>query len=69
MFLVGLFLVGGTAELGRWFLAALIVAGALMLYQQHLIKERNPQQCLAAFLNNAWAGAVVFAGIALDYYL
>jgi 4-hydroxybenzoate polyprenyltransferase len=69
VFLVGLFLVGRIVELRIWFLVALVLAGALMLYQQHLIRERDPQQCFAAFLNNAWAGGFVFGGIALHYYL
>jgi 4-hydroxybenzoate polyprenyltransferase len=40
-----------------------------MLYQQHLIKERDPQGCFRAFLNNAWAGGIVFAGVGLAYLL
>ena len=69
MFLAGLFLVGQNAELGEWFLAGLIPAGVLMAYQQYLIKDRDPQRSLAAFLNNAWAGGLVFAGIVLAYLL
>ncbi|MEE9570510.1 MAG: 4-hydroxybenzoate octaprenyltransferase [Gammaproteobacteria bacterium] len=69
MFLAGLFLVGQNAELGEWFLAGLIPAGVHMAYQQYLIKDRDPQRSLAAFLNNAWAGGLVFAGIVLAYLL
>ena len=69
MFLAGLFLVGQSAELGVWYLAGLIPAGTLMLYQQYLIKDRDPQRSLVAFLNNAWAGGCVFIGIALAYFL
>ncbi|MFL2546508.1 MAG: 4-hydroxybenzoate octaprenyltransferase [Candidatus Rariloculaceae bacterium] len=68
MFLVGLFLVGQTAELGSWFLISLVPVALLMLYQQHLIKERDPKRCFIAFLNNAWAGGLVFVGIALNYF-
>ena len=67
MFLAGLFLVGQNAELGRWYLAGLSAAGILMVYQQYLIKDRDPQRSLSAFLNNAWAGGCVFAGIVLAY--
>lgn len=67
MFLVGLFLVGQNAKLGWWYLAGLLAAGVLMVYQQHLIKDRDPRRSLAAFLNNAWAGGCVFVGIALAY--
>ena len=69
MFLAGLFLVGGSAELGEWYVAGLVPAGVLMVYQQHLIKDRDPQRSLAAFLNNAWVGGWVFVGIALTYVL
>ena len=67
MFLAGLFLVGQNAEPGRWYLAGLSAAGILMVYQQYLIKDRDPQRSLSAFLNNAWAGGCVFAGIVLAY--
>jgi 4-hydroxybenzoate polyprenyltransferase len=69
MFLLGLHLVGQSAELGLWYQVSLVPAGALMLYQQHLIKERDPQGCFRAFLNNAWAGGIVFAGLGLAYLL
>ena len=69
MFLLGLFLVGQSEELGLWYQVALVPVGALMLYQQYLIKARDPQRCFAAFLNNAWAGGLVFAGIALAYFV
>ena len=65
LFLVGLFLVGQNAEFGVWYLSGLITAGVLMVYQQYLIKDRDPQRSLAAFLNNAWVGGCVFVGIAL----
>ena len=38
-----------------------------MLYEHNLIKERDPDKCLQAFLNNHYIGAAVFFGIALDY--
>jgi len=68
MFLFGLLLVGQSAELGREYLVGLVPAGALMLYQQHLIKDRDPQRSFNAFLNNAWAGGFVFVGILFAYY-
>ncbi len=68
MFLVGLLLVGQSAELGPEYLAGLVPAGALMLYQQYLIKDRDPQRSFSAFLNNAWAGGFVFVGILFAYY-
>ena len=65
--LAGLALVGGSAELGRWYYAGLVVAAALAVYQQILIKDREPARCLRAFLNNAWFGGAVFTGIVLDH--
>ena len=32
-----------------------------------LIRERKPDQCIRAFLNNNYFGMSVFIGIALDY--
>ena len=63
----GLVLVGQRAALGGWYLAALGVAAALFAYQQWLIRGRAPAGCFRAFLNNNAVGAVIFAGIALQY--
>ncbi len=68
MFLAGLLLVGQSAELSTEYLAGLVPAGALMLYQQYLIKDRDPQRSFSAFLNNAWVGGLVFVGILFAYY-
>ena len=35
--------------------------------EQLLIRERKPDQCLRAFLNNNYFGMSVFIGIALEY--
>lgn len=69
LFLLGLYLVGSSAELGPWYFVGLIPACALMVYQQQLIKDREPLKCFKAFLNNAWTGGFVFLGIALAYLL
>jgi 4-hydroxybenzoate polyprenyltransferase len=37
------------------------------LYQQILIRERKPQECFRAFLNNNYFGMSVFVGIVLEY--
>jgi 4-hydroxybenzoate polyprenyltransferase len=65
--LAGLYLVGQSVELGWWFDLGLAGAGACALRQLCLIWERDADDCLRAFLNNAWFGAAVFAGIVLDY--
>ena len=69
MLLLGLFLVGRSADRGGWYVAGLGAAAAFMLYQQHLIRGREPQRCFQAFENNAWLGVAVFAGLVLDYVL
>lgn len=53
--------------LGRYYYFGLTAAALLALYQQHLIRNRDPQHCFQAFLNNNWFGAAIFVGIALDY--
>lgn len=60
--------VGLQLELGGYYYVGLGLALLLMGYQQYLIRNRDGMQCLKAFLNNQWVGAVIFAGIAL-YYL
>lgn len=67
LFFLGLALVGRSAEMGRWYYGALLVAAVFAAYQQYLIKDRSPPECLRAFLNNAWLGGFVFAGIILHY--
>lgn len=47
-----------------WYLGVL-VAALLFAWQQWLIREREPQACFRAFLNNHWAGMAVFAGLFL----
>jgi 4-hydroxybenzoate polyprenyltransferase len=65
--LAGLGLAGSLAGLGRWYWAGLGLAAAFAVYQQWLIKDREPGACFRAFLNNNLFGLAVFAGIALDY--
>ena len=63
------------AEVQRWdeavdvLVVGLGAAGAFMVYQQYLIRDRDPQRCFEAFQNNAWLGVAVFTGLVLDYVL
>lgn len=59
--------VGRQAGLGAWYYFGLVSAVGFALYQQYLIRQREPEPCFRAFLNNNWFGAAVFAGIALHY--
>lgn len=67
MSLLALWLVGRDMKLGLWFGLGLAFAAIFALYEQLLIRERKPDQCIRAFLNNNYFGMAVFIGIALDY--
>jgi len=67
LFLASLVLVGHSAAMGPWYYGGLAVATLFCLYQGFLIKERDIIQSFRAFLNNAWLGGAIFAGILLDY--
>jgi 4-hydroxybenzoate polyprenyltransferase len=67
MMIWALVLVGQSMHFGPWYYAGLIAAALLFLYQQWLIRDRNPAGCLRAFLNNQYVGMVIFVGILLQY--
>ncbi len=50
-------------NLSDWFLVAIAVVVAMFYHQQGLIAERDRGNCLKAFLNNGWVGAVIFLGL------
>lgn len=61
--------IGVLAELGMVFYGGLAVAAGLAIYQQWLIRDREPGPCFKAFLNNNYFGMAIFVGIVLDYAL
>ena len=65
--LAALALLGRSLQFGTAYLAALGVAAVLFLYQQWLIRAREPNACLRAFLNNHYVGMSIFIGILLEY--
>jgi len=67
LLLLVLLLIGLRLQLGGFYYAGLLIALALVVYQQYLIRERQPDLCFRAFLNNNWLGAAVFAGLVLSY--
>ena len=67
MVLFGLFLLGQQLGLGMAYYMGLTVAAALGVYQQYLIRQRQPAQCFKAFLNNNWLGAAIFGGLVVSY--
>ena len=67
LLLLNLVLVGTRLELGGAYYVGLLFALGFALYEQYLIRKREPEKCFQAFLNNNWFGAAVFAGILLNY--
>jgi 4-hydroxybenzoate polyprenyltransferase len=67
LFLVSLVLVGRSADLGVWYYGGLAAAAMFCAYQAFLLKDRDIVQAFRAFLNNAWLGGAIFAGVLLDY--
>lgn len=67
MMIFALFLAGRSLHFGGWYHAGLTLASVLFLYQQWLIRNREPAGCLRAFVNNQYVGMVLFIGILLQY--
>ncbi len=67
MMIFALVLAGQNLHYGRWYFGGLIAASLLFLYQQWLIRDREPAGCLRAFVNNQSVGMVIFVGILLQY--
>lgn len=63
---IGLLMIASRFELGLFYYIGVAVAAALMVYQQWLIRSRQPAACLQAFINNHWVGLAVFLGIAIE---
>lgn len=61
-------LVGALSGLNGAFYWSVFVAGALFVYQQTLIKEREREACFKAFMNNNYVGLVLFIGLAMSYF-
>lgn len=59
--------IGILAGRGILYAGGLMVAAGLALYQQILIRNREPGPCFKAFLNNNYFGMAIFVGLLLDY--
>ncbi len=66
-FFLVMILIGLQLELSLIYYVGIFTALGLSIYQQTLIKDRIPEKCIEAFLNNNWLGAVIFIAIALHY--
>jgi 4-hydroxybenzoate polyprenyltransferase len=67
LMLFALYLVGTNMEFGYWYNAGLVGAAVFFAWQQWLIRNRQPEACFAAFLNNQYVGLSVSVGILLEY--
>ena len=67
MCLLALWLAGRELKLTQWYAGGLAAAAMFALYEQFLIRNRKPEQCFKAFLNNNYFGMSIFIGIALEY--
>lgn len=61
--------IGQEAGRGLLYWVGLAAAAAFSVYQQYLIRDRDPGRCFQAFLNNNYFGMAVFLGLVLDYAL
>ncbi|RWX54311.1 4-hydroxybenzoate octaprenyltransferase [Photobacterium chitinilyticum] len=62
--LVVLIAIGAMLALHQLYFWFLLLAAALFVYQQMLIREREREPCFKAFLNNNYVGMLVCIGIA-----
>jgi len=67
MVLLALSLIGRDLHMGLWYWLGLGVGALFFLWQQWLIRKRDPDACFSAFNNNNYFGLVVFVGILLNY--
>lgn len=65
---IGLLLVAGIlGQLGVVYYIGLGLMAGCFIYQQYLCKDRLRDQCFKAFLNNHYAGLVLFIAIVINY--
>ena len=67
--LAALTLAGMGFRMGGVYYLGLVIAAALFIRHQWLIRDRSPEGCFKAFLGNNDVGMAVFASIALDYVI
>ncbi|WP_394146391.1 4-hydroxybenzoate octaprenyltransferase [Vibrio atypicus] len=65
--LVMLIYLGVWYQLGASFYWSLLIAGALFVFQQHLIRHRERDLCFRAFLNNNYVGMIITVGLFIAF--
>ncbi|MCL4129179.1 UNVERIFIED_CONTAM: hypothetical protein GTU68_031756 [Idotea baltica] len=66
-FLLTMMMIGSQLELSFVYYIGVLATLLLFVYQQYLVRDRLPAQCLQAFLNNNWVGGVLFSCLVLHY--
>lgn len=61
-FVLILSIIGYSLHMRMAYYVMLACVVGLLIYQHYLVKDRNPEACFKAFLNNAWIGGLVFLG-------
>lgn len=61
--------VGELHHLSPVYFIGLLAAGGLFVYQQYLARFRERENCFKAFLNNNYAGMIIFIAVALGYII
>ncbi len=69
VFALTMLLIGSQLAFSFVYYVAVLVVLGLFVYQQRLIRNREPAKCIQAFLNNNWVGAILFVGIVTHYAL
>jgi len=64
---IALILLGKKIGMSAIYYAFVGLAAGFAIYQQLLIRKREPAKCFKAFLNNNWLGAMIFLGIFANY--
>ena len=59
-------LIGNLFDLGSIFYLSILASAMLFLRQQFLIRNKEPEACLRAFLENNYVGGIIFLGIVIN---
>lgn len=63
LFLLGWIFIGRQLDLNMYFYSGLIIVLGFFIYEWWLIRNRKPEACFSAFLNNNWVGGVIFLAL------
>ncbi len=67
MMMLVMIIIGIQINANLFYYICMISATGFMLYHQYLIRDRQPEKCFEAFLNNNWLGLSIFGGFLFNY--